>query len=169
MTRPLLWLGVALSLLGCVRYGTVNMRLEGLPKELTLEVQKGQETIPLLTSVVCPPKDCPHVHTDTYAIPGSQGRLMMAQLFKEQGEVSFSRDILAWIVDTYKERVVWSGVGSYTSAFAECETLDAPDPEVVQGELVVRYLVGTRRLKDSSTRCGPTQLKKEERERVKLN
>lgn len=96
------------------------------------------------------------VRTLVSEVRGSGGRLVLVQLFGEVGEDEFTRDLRVWVIDRVQSEVIWSGQGSYSNSFGECERLDVPEPVVEEGELVVRATRGVSAHVRGSVRCmGP--------------
>ena len=72
------------------------------------------------------------VLTDSFSFSCSMKRAKIA-----------SREIEAWVIDAARDRILWSGKGTYQNGSESCEMLDVPEPAVEKGVLIVRYARGT--------------------------
>lgn len=102
------------------------------------------------------PEGCERWNTAADPVEGATNRLTLVQLFCENGEDEFSRDIEAWVADK-DGKVLWTGKGSFSNSFDECQTLDVPSARVEANTLIIVQTRGTTRV-EGSTRCEPVPM-----------
>lgn len=97
------------------------------------------------------------------AVDGTNGRVVIAQMFQEAGEDEFSRAISLWVVDAATSEILWRGKGSFSNYIDECVKTDVPWARLEGNVLVVE------REEEASEGCDqPKSLTKTEITRVTL-
>lgn len=105
----------------------------------------GGEVVEIARQEACG-DNCDEGDAELIDVPGSAGRLVLAQHFEVSGEDIFVRDIEAWVIDRRGGKVLWTGVSNFRNEFGVCETwTDIVEPRVEGGELLIVLASGTHK------------------------
>jgi hypothetical protein len=113
--------------------------------------------------------DFDDVSGEVMEVEGSNGRLFLAQLFSEQGEDEFSREIHAWLIDASRREILWTGKATYQSSFGACEIwTDIPEPSFQDGTAIIELASGVEIIEEGTDRCEGPPLSRTEGARITL-
>lgn len=164
---------VGAVMMGCWTGGGAKAPTAAAPRTVTAEVAGERFVVKVGDAVVvdepAPRETFDDVRAVSDPVDGSDGRVVMTQLFRETGEDEFRRDVTVWLVDAVHAKVLWTGHGAFANSFDECQSYEAVPGAKVEGHtLVVVATDGVEKSVPESDRCDAVPVQTRELSRIAL-